>query len=92
VIPLAPDRCKVIFDYFYDESTLANEEAIHEEIRYSDMIQQEDVEICERVQMGLQSRVYVQGRFSVKREAGVYHFQSLLKQYYAALVEPAPAG
>jgi choline monooxygenase len=82
VIPVAPDRCKVIFDYFYDEAVLANEDAIQEEIRYSDMIQQEDVEICEQVQRGLQSRVYVQGRFSVKREAGVYHFQSLLKRFY----------
>lgn len=89
VVPVAADRCKVIFDYFYDEHVLANEDAIRQEIHYSDMVQQEDVEICEQVQQGLRSRVYDQGRFSVKREAGVYHFQTLLKQYYCdALTEP----
>lgn len=87
VIPLAADRCKVIFDYYYDEAVLANEDAIRAEIAYSDRVQQEDVEICEQVQQGLQSRVYVQGRFSVKREAGVYHFQNLLKRYYGQAVE-----
>jgi choline monooxygenase len=86
VIPISADRCKVIFDYYYDEAVLANEDAILSEIAYSDTVQQEDVEICEQVQQGLQSRVYVQGRFSVKREAGVYHFQTLLKQRYAALM------
>lgn len=86
VVPLAADRCLVIFDYFYDEAVLANEEAIQKEIAYSDFIQQEDIEVCEQVQIGLRSRAYHQGRFSVKREEGVYHFQSLLKRYYAEVI------
>ncbi|MCH2448635.1 MAG: aromatic ring-hydroxylating dioxygenase subunit alpha [Gracilimonas sp.] len=81
VIPVSPTRCKVIFSYFYDESeTKKKSEIIKKDIAYSDDIQKEDIEICEAVQRGIQSKVYHQGRFSVKRELGVYHFQSLLKQ------------
>jgi len=45
-------------------------------------VQTEDAEICERVQQGLGSRAYDRGRFSVRFEEGVYHFQNLLKQAY----------
>ena len=31
---------------------------------------------------GLQSKAYNKGRFSVKRELGVYHFQSLIKKSF----------
>jgi hypothetical protein len=47
-------------------------------------VQQEDIEICERVQQGLQSRAYDRGRFSVEFEGAVYHFQKLLKESYRA--------
>jgi len=45
-------------------------------------VQHEDAEICERVQQGLGSRAYDKGRFSVRFEEGVYHFQKLLKHAY----------
>lgn len=83
VRPLAPNKCLVIFDYFYDDITSPEAlKMIEEDINFSDKVQREDVEICERVQMGLQSRGYDRGRFSVKCEQGVYHFQSLLKWTY----------
>ena len=91
VVPLAPNRCLVVFDYFYDEAVLGNETAIAQEIAYSDLIQQEDIEVCEKVQMGLQSRAYQQGRFSVKREEGVYHFQRLVKQAYGRVLANSAA-
>lgn len=81
VTPVSPTKCKVLFGYFYDDiDTKTRSGVIEEDIAYSDEIQKEDVEICEAVQRGLQSKVYHQGRFSVKRELGVYHFQSLLKK------------
>ena len=83
VVPVAPDRCQVIFDYYYDDieseparKVMADDEA------YSDKVQAEDIEICEQVQKGLASCAYDRGRFSVKCEQGVYHFQQLLKQRY----------
>jgi choline monooxygenase len=83
VIPEGPDRCRVVFWYFYDAPDAPGRaEQIHRDIAYSDMVQREDREICERVQQGLQSRAYRAGRFSVEMESGVYHFQQLLKGAY----------
>jgi len=47
-------------------------------INVGEMIQQEDVDICESVQRGLQSRAYEAGRLSVRREAGEHLFHRLL--------------
>ena len=83
VIPVAPDRCKVIFRYYYDDVTSpAAQQRIEADIAFSDKVQQEDGEICERVQRGLGSRAYDKGRFSVRFEEGVHHFQTLLKRAY----------
>ena len=83
VIPVSPTRCKVLFAYFYDDiPTRQRAGIINSDLKYSDNIQQEDIEICEAVQRGLQSKAYDKGRFSVKRELGVYHFQSLLKDTF----------
>jgi choline monooxygenase len=47
----------------------------------ADQIQAEDVGICEDVQRGLRSRSFDVGRYSVRREEGVYHFHRLLAEY-----------
>jgi choline monooxygenase len=83
VVPVSCNNCVVIFDYYYDD--ISTDEAINGiegDIRYSDKVQHEDMEICEQVQKGLESRAYDKGRFSVECEGGVYHFQSLLKKAY----------
>lgn len=81
--PLSVDKTEVVFSYFYENIDLAEEKGIiRDDIAYSRKIQEEDIEICELVQRGLQSRAYDKGRFSVKREQGVYHFQSLLKKVF----------
>jgi choline monooxygenase len=83
VVPLSENRCRVIFDYYYGNVTQEEGKAlIKEDLVFSEEIQQEDIDICERVQKGLASGSYHQGRFSVKRELGVHHFQSLLKTAY----------
>ena len=75
------DKCRVIFDFFYTDPQKAEEDGtITGDLEYSAKIQQEDIEICEAVQAGLRSDAYDKGRFSVKRELGVWHFQSLLKK------------
>ena len=83
IIPVSFNKTKVIFDYFYDDNI--SEKAlkiIFDDLQYSDKIQKEDIEICELVQKGLESKAYKKGRFSVECEEGVYHFQSLLKKSY----------
>lgn len=84
VVPAAHDATKVIFDYYYDDISSPKALAlIEEDLATSDRIQLEDIEICERVQEGLNSDAYDKGRFSVEMEQGVYHFQTLLKSCYA---------
>ncbi|RPI68553.1 MAG: aromatic ring-hydroxylating dioxygenase subunit alpha, partial [Ignavibacteriales bacterium] len=66
----------------YDDISETSQGKIAEDIAYSDKVQQEDITICEHVQKGLESNAYHKGRFSVECEAGVHHFQSLLKESY----------
>jgi phenylpropionate dioxygenase-like ring-hydroxylating dioxygenase large terminal subunit len=82
VLPLGPDRCRVIFDYYFaDTDSPAAQQFITQSINVADQIQKEDVSICEQVQRGLLSRSYSTGRFSVRREAAGYHFHRLLAKY-----------
>jgi choline monooxygenase len=88
VLPLGPDRCRVIFDYYF--ATTEGHDAcefIERSIEVADRIQQEDVSICEQVQAGLVSRSYCTGRFSVRREAAGYHFHKLLASDLRRAVE-----
>ncbi|HWP81191.1 MAG TPA: aromatic ring-hydroxylating dioxygenase subunit alpha [Bacteroidota bacterium] len=83
VLPVDHNHTRVIFDYCYDDiSSPKALRMIEQDIEYSHKIQLEDIEICERVQKGLESIAYHKGRFSPETELGVYHFQSLLKQFY----------
>jgi choline monooxygenase len=84
VVPLAPDRCRVEFDFYYpvggpgedDGEARARRDADRD---FSDEVQLEDLRICEDVQRGLASGSYVAGRLNPLRETGVHHFQELLR-------------
>lgn len=90
VVPTAPDRCTVIFWYYYDDPGAPGRAAqIEADIGYSDVVQREDQEICARVQAGLGSRAYDRGRFSVEMESGVHHFQQLVKRSYRRALSQA---
>ncbi|MFM7397031.1 MAG: aromatic ring-hydroxylating oxygenase subunit alpha [Gammaproteobacteria bacterium] len=76
VLPLRGNRCRVEFDFLYRDAPLANDRA------FSDVVQQEDVRICEDVQRNLDSGSYVSGLLNPTRESGVHHFQELLRADY----------
>jgi choline monooxygenase len=79
VLPLGPERCRVIFDfYFADTQGDEAKRFIAQSVAVAEQIQQEDIGICEEVQRGLNSRSFDTGRFSVKRESGGYYFHRLL--------------
>jgi choline monooxygenase len=42
---------------------------------------QQSIAFSDEVQRNLRSRAYTQGRFSVKRENGVHHFQRLVAEF-----------
>src|SRR5262249_35990074 len=79
VLPLGPDRCRVIFDFYFSGNVASG--FIAQSIAVAEQVQREDVGIWEGVQRGLASRFYDTGRFSVRREAGGYHFHQLLARH-----------
>ena len=78
VLPLGVDRCAVIFDYYFADTSAAVEARHKESIAVSEKVQDEDMAICDAVQRGLGSRAYTAGRLSVRREAGEHLFHRLL--------------
>jgi choline monooxygenase len=78
VIPLAVDRCEVIFDFYFGDTSASQMLYMQESIGVSERVQQEDIVICEGVQRGLASRAYRAGRLSVRRETGEHLFHRLL--------------
>jgi len=79
--PLSVNKTKVIFDYYYkDTESTQTQKMIVEDQEFSDQVQKEDVDICEQVQLGLNSGSYVVGRLCMKRETGVLHFQNLIRK------------
>lgn len=81
IVPIAPDRCRVDFDFYYPDSTDEKElERRAQDLAFSDEVQVEDIAICEQVQRGLASGSYRAGRISPKRESGVHHFHELIRR------------
>jgi choline monooxygenase len=78
VLPQGVDRTRVIFDFYFDDTSAARSEYNRQSISVSDRVQDEDIAICESVQRGLNSRAYRAGRLSLRREAGEHLFHRLL--------------
>jgi choline monooxygenase len=79
VLPRGPDRCRVVFDFFFAQTEgEAAARFMRESLAVAHQVQLEDVGICEEVQRGLGSRSFDTGRFSVRREVAGYHFHQLL--------------
>ena len=78
VLPDAVDRCRVVFDFYFDDVSAAAAKRNRQSIAVGERVNDEDVGICEAVQRGLHSRAYGAGRLSVRREAGEHLFHRLL--------------
>jgi len=92
VVSLGADKCAVIFDYYFADTSSAAGARNKASITVSEKVQDEDMAICDAVQRGLHSRAYVAGRLSVRREAGEHLFHRLLHaDLTTALAHPAAA-
>jgi choline monooxygenase len=84
VEPRGAGHCRVTFDYYYppdsDPDELAERHA--RDHAFSDLVQRQDVEMCEIVQRNLDSGSYRSGRLNPKREDAVHHFHELLRTAY----------
>jgi choline monooxygenase len=79
VVPTGPESCRVIFDFFFDLETVDDPESfIRGSIAASEKVQEEDMEICASVQLGLGSAHYDRGRYAPGMEAGIHQFHRLL--------------
>lgn len=82
MLPTGPETCREHMDYYFMDPTPTEAEAASMEY-LRDVLQPEDIGLCEKVQKGLKSRGYRAGRFVVDQrrsgisEHGVHHFQSL---------------
>lgn len=76
--------CRVRFDYWLAEDC-DNAESIAESLACSDQVQQEDIEICENVQVGLSSSGYVPGRYAPRLERGDHAFHRQLYTEYTSV-------
>jgi choline monooxygenase len=80
ILPIGPETTLCLFDYFFPAgSGRAHAARRKAAIARADAIQREDIDLCESVQKNLHSRSYTTGRYSAKRENGVYHFHELLR-------------
>jgi len=81
VLPVDVDHCRVIFDFYFADTSEAQREHNEQSVAVGARVQDEDLGICEAVQRGLKSRAYGAGRLSVRREAGEHLFHRLLAAY-----------
>ena len=80
VNPLEKELTKVKFlTYVWDESKFDKGAGSG-----LDKVEREDEEIVERVQMGVKSRLYKQGRYSPTMEKGTHHFHRLIAEFFNA--------
>jgi choline monooxygenase len=79
VWPISADKCRVIFDYYLDESKLSDLHFIEDSLSSSHKVQLEDMYLCDSVQQGLNSSYgYNTGRYVPGVEFPMYHFHQLL--------------
>ena len=88
VIPAGPDRTLETYDFYFETSE--PNEAEKEAIRYLDeVLQSEDIALCESVQRGMSTPAFSQGRIvsdpsgSGLSEHAVHHFHGLVLDAYA---------
>lgn len=80
IVPTGDTSCRIDFEYYYRPG-LAQAEAsrIAQDQSLAEVTQQQDVDICERVQRAFASGSYTVGRVHPTREQGVHHFQELYR-------------
>jgi len=83
VVPLGPGRTRVEFEWFASEppDDPATDARWKQLVEFSDLVQQQDTDICEHVQRNLASPACAPGRYSPRRENGVHHFHRLLGEF-----------
>lgn len=79
VIPLDESSSKVAKYWFLEETfELPSETYIPDSLLSSERVHEEDVFLCENVQLGLQSRSFEAGRYVPSKQIATHHFHRRL--------------
>ncbi len=82
VYPIDAGHTRETIDYYFAED--ATDDQIREYKELSDLVQREDVILCESVQRGLASGAIEHGTLMQSREQGIQHFQRLVYRFLSA--------
>ncbi len=82
VYPIDAHHTRETIDFYFAEGT--SEKEIREYKDFSDLVQREDVVLCESVQRGLASGAIENGTLMASRERGIQHFQRLVYRFLSA--------
>jgi len=72
VLPLSANECEVVIDWWCEKEMSESERTAG--VAESEVVQVEDIGLCEGVQRGLESGVYVSGRYSPTVEHAMHAF------------------
>lgn len=72
VTPTGPERCRVDFDWYMEPDQ--DPARIHERLTASEQVQEEDIAICESLQVGLGSQHFEPGPYAPQVEMGKHQF------------------
>jgi choline monooxygenase len=82
VYPIDAGHTRETIDYYFAED--ATEDQIREYREFSDLVQREDVVLCESVQRGMASGAIGHGTLMLSRERGIQHFQRLVYRFLSS--------
>lgn len=88
VVPNGVGGCHVVFDWSSKHNVEQEKQRFLPFKTFSDLVQEQDREICEDVQRNVESGHAVSGPYSVKRETGVHHFHGLWWASLSSFPEP----
>ncbi len=94
LIPLGPEKTAVIAAYYGHRDPTPEEQALRElNLEINDPVNDEDQELCERVQQGLQTTGYRPGPLSME-ESSLWFFHEMVRRLVpvATLDEAPPVG
>ncbi|KAL0478506.1 choline monooxygenase [Acrasis kona] len=78
VVPVDVNTTDIVYHYFFHKSRVDDLDFVSRGLEASHQVQMEDTEICESVQMGLNSSGYENGYYAPELEHIAHHFHQLL--------------
>lgn len=78
VHPISERRCRVIFDFWFEPEQARDARWVGSSLDDSERTQLEDMDVSERVQIGMETGTWRNGPYAPKIEVGIHHFHRLL--------------